>query len=82
MQIINNIIIVLLPVLAFYAGKTFSDRYHRYILDELEYILRLQAAQKGTGYVAPPPRKQYVGQNFMDKLHQNGRAVQQINPNQ
>ena len=80
MQIIDNIIILLLPVLAFIAGKKVSDSYNERIISELQYQLRLESAQKGLGYVAPPAKKQRVpiGQPFMDKLKENGRAVQQL----
>lgn len=80
MQILDNIIILLLPVLAFIAGKKISDRYNDKIIAELQYELRLRSAKEGVGYVAPPVKKQLVpiGQPFMDKLKQNGRATQQI----
>jgi len=80
MQIIDNIIILLLPVLAFIVGKKVSDSYNERIISELQYQLRLESAQKGVGYVAPPAKKQRVpiGQPFMDKLKENGRAVQQL----
>lgn len=80
MQIIDNIIILLLPVMAFLAGKKISDAYNKNIIAELEYQLRLTAAQHGVGYVAPPAKKQKVqiGQPFMDKLKENGHAVQQL----
>lgn len=75
MQILDNIIILLLPVLAFFAGKRISDNYHASIISELEFQLRLRAAEKGVGYVAPPPRRRVIGQEFMDKLRENGRAT-------
>jgi len=80
MQIVDNVIILLLPILAFWAGKHISDRYHEGIIDELRYSLRLNAAERGVGYVAPPAKRQRVpiGQPFMDKLKETGRAVQQI----
>ena len=82
MQILDNVIILLLPVLAFWAGKHISDRYHEEIIDELRYSLRLNAAERGVGYVAPPVKRQRqrvpIGQPFMDKLKETGRAVQQI----
>ena len=84
MQILDNIIILTLPVLAFIAGKTMSDRYHERIIQYLEYQIRVNAAEKGVGYVAVPQRKQRVpiGQPFMDKLKENGRATQSLrNPN-
>lgn len=81
MQIIDNIIILALPVLAFLAGKHISDTYHRDIISELEFQLRLSAAEKGVGYVVPPaPKRKYmpIGQPFMDQLKKTGRAVQQF----
>lgn len=84
MQILDNIIILLLPVIAFIAGKKISDSYHDKIISELQYQLRLGAAQQGVGYIAPPVKKQRVpiGQPFMDRLKENGRATQQISPSQ
>ena len=80
MQIVDNIVILLLPVIAFIAGKKLSDYYHEKFESELQYMLRLNAAQRGIGYVAPPVKKRVpIGQPFMDKLKENGRATQQIN---
>jgi len=80
MQIVDNIIILLLPVIAFFAGKKISDNYHESIIDELHYLLRVNAAEKGVGYVAYPQKTKRVpiGQDFMDRLQQNGRATQAI----
>lgn len=80
MQIIDNILILLLPVLAFIAGKKISDHYHENIIQHLEYQLRLNAARDGVGYVAPPVKKKFVpiGQPFMDKLKENGHATQSL----
>ena len=80
MQILDNVIILSLPVLAFIAGKIISDRYHERQIQELEYQLRLYAAERGVGYVAPPVKHKYVpiGQPFMDKLKENGRATQAL----
>ena len=80
MQIIDNILILLLAAVSFLAGKRISDSYHSEMLENLQYQLRLQAAQKGVGYVAPPRRKHVpIGQDFMDRLKENGRAIQAIN---
>lgn len=76
MQILDNIIILSLPVLAFIAGKKISDRYNESIISELRYQLRLTLAEKGVGYIAPP--KRVIGQPFMDKLKENGRATQRL----
>ena len=82
MQLLDNVIIPLLIVGAFIAGKVMADRYNERTVAELQYQLRLNAAQHGVGYVAPPPvRKQKrvpIGQDFMDKLKSQGRATQQI----
>ena len=80
MQMLDNFIILSLIALAFFVGKKISDNYHDKIISELQYQLRLNSAKEGVGYVAPPARKQRVpiGQNFMDKLKENGRATQQI----
>lgn len=84
MNLLDNIIILLLIVSSFIAGKRISDSYHERQIAELEYQLRLFAAEKGVGYIAPPIKKKFVpiGQPFMDKLKENGRATQQIRPSQ
>ena len=81
MQILDNIIILSLPVIAFIAGKFISDRYNEKQIRELEYQLRLMSAREGLGYIAPPQKikRAPIGQPFMDKLKETGRAVQQIN---
>ena len=80
MQILDNIIILVLPVLAFIAGKRMSDKYNADKIRELEYMLRLNAAERGVGYIAPQPVRKYapIGQEFMDKLRENGRATQKV----
>ena len=80
MQILDNILILALPVLAFIAGKVISDRYHERQIEQLEYQLRLYAAERGVGYVAPPAKKKLVpiGQPFMDRLKENGHATQSL----
>ena len=82
MQILDNIIILLLPVIAFIAGKKISDSYHESTIQQLTYQLRLNAAERGVGYVAPPvkiPKKVVpIGQDFMDRLKENGRATQTL----
>ena len=84
MQIVDNILILLLPVIAFIAGKKISDRYHEIIISHLEYQLRLNAARDGIGYVAPPVKKKSVpiGQPFMDRLKENGHATQSLRNSQ
>jgi len=79
MQILDNIIILLLPVLAFIAGKRIGDSYSNARIQDLQYQLRLMAAEKGVGYIQTPVMKRVpIGQNFMDKLKENGRATQRI----
>lgn len=81
MQIIDNIIILLLPVIAFIAGKKISDSYNNTQIQQLEFQIRLLSAERGVGYVAPPVKKKVpIGQPFMDRLHEHGRAVQQLTP--
>ena len=80
MKMLDNVIILLLIVGAFLIGRYISDKYNSQIIDELRYQLRLLSAQHGTGYVAPPVKKKIIpiGQQFMDKLKENGRAIQKI----
>ena len=78
MQILDNIIILLLFVIAFIAGKKISDRYNQRRISELEYHIRLNAAEKGLSYVAPPVDFMPIGKDFMDKLRQQGHATQAI----
>ena len=81
MQLLDNFIILALIAAAFFGGKKMSDSYHRTIISELQYQLRLSAAEKGMGYVAPPVKRVQLGQPFMDRLKENKRAVQQLNKN-
>ena len=84
MQIVDNLIILILIVASFFAGKKISDSYHASTIQELQYQLRLNAARDGVGYVAPPVKKKLVpiGQPFMDKLKENGRATQALHTSQ
>ena len=77
---IDNIIILCLIVGAFIAGKKISDSYHDKVIEYLLYQIRLNYAEKGVGYVAPPVKKKHVpiGQDFMDRLKENGRATQTL----
>jgi len=79
MQMIDNIVIISLIVLAFVAGKTISDRYHEKIIAELEFMLRRTDIEKGIGYV-PPVQRTYnpIGTEFMDRLKKNGHATQAL----
>ena len=78
MNILDNVIIIFLIVGSFIAGKVISDRYHEKIESEYEYMIKVIAAERGVGYITPPDKKPRVpiGQPFMDKLRENGRATQ------
>lgn len=78
MQILDNVLILILPVIAFFLGKKISDDYNNSIIQELQYQIRLRAAEKGTAYVAPPSKRAPIGQVFMDKLNEQGRATQKL----
>ena len=80
MLTIEALVSLILIVVSFSAGKLISDRYNDRIISELQYQIRLYSAQHGVGYVAPPQKKKIVpiGQPFMDKLKETGRAVQKI----
>lgn len=83
MQIIDTILILVLSAVSFYFGKRVSDSYNSQLIYELQYQLRLLSAQHGTGYVAPPARQRRtisIGQQFMDRLKTNGKAIQQFSP--
>lgn len=81
MQILYHVLVLLLAAISFYAGKRVSDSYNASQIQELQFQLRLMAAEKGVGYVAPPVnRRMPIGQPFMDSLKEKGRAVQKINP--
>jgi len=87
-SILDNAIILTLIALAFVAGKAVSDKYYSGIIEELRYLLRLNVAKEGVGYVAPPPvhtpRYRYrdvIGQEFADRLHTYGKATQRITRN-
>lgn len=80
MIILYGAIILLLLVGAFAAGKVIADRYHERIEAEYEYMIKVIAAERGVGYIAPPERKpqNHIGQPFMDRLRETGRATQAI----
>ena len=83
MNIVDNVIILALIMGAFLFGRYIADRYNTQTIDELRYQLRLLSAQHGTGYVAPPStrRRVSIGQPFMDKLRETGKAVQRLDNN-
>lgn len=79
MNYIDNILILSLIVSAFFLGRHITRRDNEKIESIYDYLLRLNAAQNGVGYVAPPTKKRApIGQPFMDKLQQNGHATQKI----
>lgn len=82
MQILDNFIILTLPVLAFIAGMKVSKSYYMDVIDYMMYLLRLNNVKAGQ-YAPPPPvprrrRNANIGQYFMDRLHENGHATQRL----
>ena len=77
MRLLDNTIILMLIVLAFYAGKKISDSYHEKRIDELKCQIRVCSMEKGIGYppVVPVPQNP-VGPEFMERLKKTGRATQ------
>lgn len=78
MNFVEDLFVIALIVCAFLYGRYDSDRYNSQIVEELKYQIRILSAQHGVGYVAPPPKRERIGRQFMQKLKQNGRAVQKI----
>ena len=80
MNILDNVIILALIAGAFFLGKKISDNYNSGIIEHLLFQLRLNSAEKGVGYVAPPTKRKLVpiGQDFMDKLKETGHATQSL----
>lgn len=79
MNILDNFIIISLIVLAFIAGTKVAGHYYERILEEERYANKILAAKGGFGYVAPPEKKHVpIGQPFMDKLKETGRATQAL----
>lgn len=82
MQILDNFLILSLPVLAFIAGMKVSKSYYMDVIDYSMYLLRLNNVKAGQ-YAPPPPvprrhRRVNVGQYFMDKMHENGQATMRL----
>lgn len=80
MMILINVIMLALFAIVFYAGKKTADGYNEEIIRELQYQLQIMAAQKGVGFIAPPVRRRVIGDQFMDKLKKDGRAIQRFTP--
>ena len=82
MQILDNLIIVAIHVLCFWAGMHISDKYHREQEAKVDYEVRLaQARIQANDYSVYVPRKRMpIGQPFLDRLKTNGHATQHISP--
>lgn len=86
MEILDNFLILALHVLCFIAGMKISDKYHHEKDQQVERQVRLAQARIRANdyapYVAPVERKYKapIGAPFVDRINQNGRATQQINP--
>lgn len=77
---LDNLIILLLIVGAFIAGLCLAGMYWKRLIDEWRYTCKILSADKGLGYIAPPQREKVlpIGQDFMNKLRENGRAIQAL----
>lgn len=80
MTILEVVILLLLVTLAFGAGLLVAGNYYNKLLSVHEYTEKILAADKGLGYIAPPRRRYVIGESFMNRLKENGRATQQIRP--
>ena len=80
MQILDNLIILLLIIGAFLAGLVLSGIYWRRLINEWRYTCKILSADKGLGYIAPPEGDNTfpIGQDFIDRLKEKGRATQAI----
>ena len=75
---LDNIIILLLIVLAFVAGLSLAGHFYSQMLAQHQYTEKILASDKGLGYIAPPQKFVPIGQPFMDKLKETGRATQKL----
>lgn len=83
MQILDNVIIIGLIVLAFIAGLKLAGHYYERLMEEERYANKILAVKGGYGYIAPPEKRHVpIGQPFMDKLKENGRATQALRSSQ
>lgn len=83
MQLLDNIIILLLPVISFAIGKRIADKYKQEQIDILTDEIKRISFSNGIGYLPQQqPAKKYVpiGQPFMDRLQEFGKATQKISP--
>ena len=82
MQIIDNLIILSLIVIAFIAGLKVAGHYYSQMVSMHEYTEKIMASEKGFGYIAHPGKHMPIGENFMDRLKTNGRATQVLRKSQ
>ena len=83
MNILDNFLILAIHIACFIAGMRLADKHHRQEQRRVDYELRCFNARMMAGdyniYPQPAPSKRYpMGQPFIDRLHTNGRATQQI----
>jgi hypothetical protein len=83
LNILDNFLIIAIHAVCFIAGMKLADKYHREEQRRVDYELRcfntrLQAGDYGIYPQPAPPKRQYMGQPFVDRLRTNGRAIQQI----
>lgn len=90
MGILDTFLILLIHVLCFVSGLALSDRYHREAKYEQKHALEQQYQRLMAGRDADDPCKpyvfnnsdtdgdQFITQEFMDKLHENGAATMKV----
>lgn len=84
MDILVYLVLVITHFACFLAGLKISDKYHDEKQQEADYQSRLAVARQRAGDFSVLIPKQEIkqmpiGQPFLDKLKENGRATQQIN---
>lgn len=82
MPMLDNLIILSLIVGSFFLGRHITIHDYEKLISYYNYFYRMDAAKQGVGYVAPPIKRHRtpIGQDFMDKLHEEGKAVQKFSP--
>lgn len=83
MQILDNLIIICLVALSFFAGVRLADKYHREEKQQVEREVRLAQARMLANDYAPyvaPVKRMPIGARFEERLRTNKRATQQISP--